>query len=56
MDYKLFERMAEIKRNKKIEMFEGRPNRDLIINEDDVLNLKIALETAKSFEQFLKMM
>lgn len=42
-------------RNKEvmIEMFTGRPVRDLVINEEDVMNLQIALETSKSLEEFL---
>lgn len=31
----------------------NRPKRDVRINEDDILNLKIALESSKSFEEFL---
>ena len=30
------------------------PNRDTVINNDDTLNLKIALETSKTFEEFLR--
>ena len=30
------------------------PNRDTVINNDDILNLKIALETSKTFEEFLR--
>lgn len=33
----------------------GRPNRETVIGADDILNLKIALETAKSFSAFLEM-
>ena len=32
----------------------GRPNRNEVINNDDITNLKITLETCKSFEDFLK--
>lgn len=32
--------------NRKIEMFDGRPDRDVSICQDDVLNLKIALESS----------
>ena len=31
----------------------GRPNRETVISEDDILNLRIALNTAKSFDAFL---
>jgi len=30
--------------NRKIEMFDGRPDRNSSINQDDITNLKIALE------------
>lgn len=47
---------AEEAINKKcIPFLEGRPQRDTVIGEDDILNLKIALETAKSFSAFLEM-
>jgi hypothetical protein len=39
----------------KIPFLGGRPQRDTIISEDDICNLKIALETAPSFSAFLKM-
>jgi hypothetical protein len=31
----------------------GRPERDTVINEEDIANLKIALETARTLEEFL---
>lgn len=31
--------------NRKIPMFDGRPDRLTVINEEDILNLKIAMET-----------
>jgi len=37
----------------KIQPEYGRPDREHTITEDDVLNLKIALESSKSFEEFL---
>ena len=30
-----------------------RPERDTVINREDILNLKIALETSKTWEEFL---
>ena len=30
-----------------------KPDRDLLINKDDILNLQIALNTSKSLEEFL---
>ena len=41
-------KLSEYKPSKK-------PNRDLLINEDDELNLQIALNTAKSFNEFLEL-
>ena len=35
--------------------FIGRPKRETIISKDDELNLKIALETAKTEEEFLSL-
>lgn len=42
--------------NKKdyIPFLAGRPNREKIIKNDDVVNLTIALNSSKSFEEFLK--
>jgi len=37
----------------KISFLQGRPNRETVINGDDILNLKIALETSKDVESFL---
>lgn len=38
----------------RIEMLKGRPNRVTVINADDITNLKIALETSKSLEEFIE--
>jgi len=32
--------------NRKILMFDGRPDRDTVISQEDILNLVIAMETA----------
>lgn len=40
-------------KQKKIKFLEGRPERDLPIGAEDIINLKIALETAKTLEEFL---
>lgn len=40
---------------KKIPFLKGRPKRVWTINSTDIVNLKIALETAKNFDQFLEM-
>jgi hypothetical protein len=46
---------ARIKRREtsRIQPEHNRPDRDTRINEDDILNLRIALESSKSFEEFL---
>jgi hypothetical protein len=36
-----------------IPLFEGRPKRETVICGDDLLNLKIALNSSVSFEEFL---
>jgi hypothetical protein len=46
----LKERRVELER---MEMFKGRPNRQTVIGYDDILNLRIALETSTSLEDFL---
>lgn len=44
----------EIKeRFKLIPYLKGRPKRDMIIGADDIMNLRIALNTATSLEAFL---
>jgi hypothetical protein len=35
-------------------MFGGRPKRDTVIGDDDILNLQIALNTSNSVTDFLK--
>ena len=42
-------------RIRNIPMFGGRPLRASIICKDDIINLKIALNTMTTFEQFLIM-
>lgn len=37
-----------------IKLFEGRPKRDLIINKDDIINLRITINTVETFEEFIK--
>lgn len=34
--------------DRKIEMFDGRPDRNEVINNDDIINLKIAMELKAS--------
>ena len=37
-----------------IPFLEGRPERTVVIRNEDIINLKIALHTSKSFDDFLK--
>ncbi len=39
----------------RIPFLEGRPKRETAIDRDDLLNLQIALNTAKTVEEFLGM-
>jgi hypothetical protein len=39
----------------KIPFLGGRPERETIIDENDIINLKIALETSKNFKEFLSL-
>jgi len=45
--------MQCITRNKVIPFLGGRPKRDKPIKRDDIVNLQIALNSSKSFEEFL---
>jgi hypothetical protein len=36
-----------------IPLFDGKPKRELVINPDDLLNLKIALGTSKTVEELI---
>lgn len=42
-----------VERRRELALFEGRPDRQTVIGSDDILNLKIALETSTSLEDFL---
>ncbi|MBD3392741.1 MAG: hypothetical protein GF418_11625 [Chitinivibrionales bacterium] len=47
-------RLEELMREDYIPFLEGRPGRDTVLSTDDVTNLKIALNTSLSFEEFLE--
>ncbi len=47
-------RLEDILVGNYIPFLGGRPKRGQIINKDDILNLRIALNTAKTLEEFLK--
>lgn len=57
MEDKPMEMLARSYKTKKSKslVIEGRPERDTVINEEDIMNLKIALATARSFEEFLSL-
>jgi hypothetical protein len=46
--------IADAMKKIKISLLNGRPRRDLPINSDDIVNLRIALQTETSLEEFLK--
>ena len=50
-DYEELQEMQAFSRSEKVS---GRPERETIIQEDDITNLKIALGTAQSLEHFLE--
>lgn len=39
--------------NSKIPLFEGRPDRERFISDEDIMNLKILLNTESDFETLL---
>lgn len=47
-------RLEEVAREDYIPFLSGRPFRELIINEDDIMNLIIAMNTSHSLEEFLQ--
>jgi hypothetical protein len=51
---KRFVRLDEVGRADFIPFLGGRPERDTIISEDDIMNLVISLNTAKSMEELIE--
>ncbi len=47
-------KLESINSKEYIPFLEGRPNREKIIKNDDLINLSIALNTSKSFEELLQ--
>ncbi len=45
--------IAEYERRRQRKLFSNRPVRDKIIKKEDIINLKIALNNSKTFEEFL---
>jgi hypothetical protein len=46
--------LEEAMKGKFIPMYEGRPNREVVIGKDDIINLEIALHTCNTVESFLE--
>ena len=46
--------LANAFREKELSLFEGRPDRDTVIGEDDIVNLRILLNTASDMRDFLR--
>ena len=46
--------LEDVNKKEFIPFLGGRPNREKIIKSDDIINLTIALNSSKSFEEFLK--
>ena len=53
MEHKIHPSMRKYLDPKSVELT-GRPKRDTIISSDEILNLKIALETTSTINEFLK--
>lgn len=47
-------KIAKIKRRSIIPFMKGRPKRDTIIQNDDILNLVILLNSCKTLKEFLE--
>jgi len=54
--YQIAEAGSEIEPTHKIELATGKPERNIKINDDDILNLKIALGSAETIDDFIEMM
>jgi hypothetical protein len=51
---KRYVRLEEVGKEEYIPFLGGRPHRETVISEDDIMNLVISLNTAKSFEMFME--
>lgn len=54
MNFEEERKLYNIPFSNKIALFTGRPQRSTIINQDDIINLHIALHKSESFEEFLE--
>ena len=45
--------IAEYEKRRQRKLFSNRPLRDTVIKKEDVINLKIALNSCKTLEEFL---
>jgi len=43
-----------VSKQNRIPFLKGRPERDHVIDDEDLINLKIELETCKSLEEFVE--
>ncbi len=48
--------IADYHHKKLQQLFKGRPERDRVIDQEDMLNLRIALNTCHSLEEFIAVM
>lgn len=46
--------LAKAMKEERLKLFRGRPARDTEINKEDIINLKIALNSSKTLEEFLE--
>jgi hypothetical protein len=46
-------KLEEVSKKEYIPFLEGRPKRSTVIQSDDLLNLKILLNTSRTFEEFI---
>jgi hypothetical protein len=53
---KFDQQVKELARHKyfHIPLFDGRPDRDTVINQDDIINLKILLNSQITFKEFIE--
>jgi len=47
-------KLEDLDKEDYIPFLEGRPSRNEAINEDDIMNLQIALNTSKNFKEFIR--
>ena len=50
-----YQKASKTAKSDSIDFLSGRPERDRAINDEDIVNLKIAINTAKSLDEFLEL-